>query len=149
MHRQVSTNLSISLIAIFALIVAVYSIAKTYSLNSAVADQDSSLVRVEKKSTACKNHAFAGPSTISVWHSEEKDRNIINVKKDNTGRLPVDNIEKIKLVDATPEIEGKLMSSSEEKPIELDISGFAILCDGTALASLSYKDGIFRPFMTN
>ena len=37
----------------------------------------------------------------------------------------------------------------KEKPGEITITGFAVPCNDVALASISYKDGIFRPFLKN
>lgn len=98
-----------------------------------------------EKSAECKPRAFSGETTIKAWPTDEQE-DTLQIAKDDVSKLPLEK-DKIKLVDASSSVEKKIRNSSENKPAELTITGFMSLCDGTTLASLNYKDGIFRPYL--
>jgi hypothetical protein len=98
--------------------------------------QDISFSPIETNSQKCQPRAFAGEAKIKGWYVADED----------LPKLPV-NENKIQVIDITPDMEKKLKKSTENKPEEITITGFAVPCNDVALASISYKDGIFRPFL--
>lgn len=107
-----------------------------------IADQTKS-----KNGSDCKPRAFAGEANIRGWYANDDSQKLIQIAKEDLPKLPVYKNDKIKVVDATPGIEKKLKNSTEKNPGEITITGFADLCNGVALASISYKDGIFHSYM--
>lgn len=153
MHRVVSTPLSITLIAISAIFVAAYALTTGHSLTFPADDQIFAMRNLPKKSASdpaiCQVHAFQGEAKVSAWKIMKGDKAMVQVAAADVPKLPSKDIDNFELIDTTPELEKKLDSSSEEKPVKIAISGFATKCDGTALACLSYKEGIFRPYLTD
>ena len=70
-------------------------------------------------------------------------RACVKIKKEDISKLPMENVDEIVLVDADIHLKKSLMVSSEKKPIEITITGFARKCDGINLTSIKYKEGIF------
>jgi len=102
-----------------------------------------------KDGSDCKPRAFTGEANIKGWYTNDGSQKLIQIAKEDLPKLPVDKNDKIKIVDASPDVEKKLEKSTEKKPGEITITGFADPCNGVSLASINYKDGIFRPYMSN
>lgn len=101
-----------------------------------------------KDKTGCKPRAFAGEANIRGWYTNDGSQKLVQIAKEDLSKLPDENkSDKIRIVDANPDIEKKLEKSTEKKPGEITITGFADLCNGVVLASINYKDGIFRQYM--
>jgi hypothetical protein len=138
-HKKISSLLAIGIIIIFALTVGLFSWFFGKSIKSSTPPIEAS----EK----CKVHAYKGRTTLHVWKVGDGKETSLRVKDEDVDKLPSQNSTTLKLVDPTPEIQNNLSSSSENNPIEIKISGFADKCGKVFLASLEYKDGIFRPYL--
>ncbi len=147
MHKVISTSTSIIIIAACAFFVATYTIVRTLNLSFPISSQALAVEKLSKKSApvdvACQTRAFQGDEKISVWQIMKDGKAFVKVAKEDISKLPFSNIDNFRLIDQTPAIEEQLASSSEENPVQISITGFATLCDGTAFAALSYSDGLF------
>ena len=150
MNRKISTPLSITLILICAALVSGYALTKSRSINyPAIGQSPVSTSDSTEKTTACRNHIFQGSAKLHVWKTTKDGKDILRVAPNEIASLPAKDINEFQLIDPTPEIAKKLTSSSEEKPVEILLSGFATECNGTALACLSYRDKVFQTYLTN
>lgn len=147
MNKKISTSLSITLVALLAIVVGAYTLIKSRNVNSADNNQTAAIESPSKKSDTCRVHAFQGSTDVTAWQTTKNGKTVLQIAKKDTYKLPVTTAEDFKLIDPTPEISQKIATSSEQNPIELSISGFATLCDGTNLACTSYKDGIFHSYV--
>jgi hypothetical protein len=157
MHKQISSRLAIEIIFLLALIVGWVTVIKSdmpdavYLGGKTVANDK----YTAKINTPCKIHAYRGETKIHGWYvnsgsdwllviSDEDIQNLPNY--DGTETFKTKN-KTIKLVDVTPAMEKKLIKTSEKNPQIIKITGFATRCKGVPLASIEYKDGIFRPYL--
>ena len=141
MNKKISSLLAISIIVVFSLFVGLFAWFFGKDINISTAPINAS----EK----CKVRAYKGGTNIRVWQVENNGKTSLKVKEEDTAKLPVKNSNILQLIDPTPEIQKELSSSSENTPVEIRISGFADKCSEVFLASLEYKDGIFRPYLFN
>lgn len=154
MNKRINTHLALIIILLLSAAVTIYTLLGSRSVES---DIDYSL---KKKETAvmipdkqaqnkniCQARAYEGKAEIKVWQVEKDGKNVLRVNKEDEAKMPKGNAGDFKLIDPTPELMDKIADSSEKNPVEIKISGYASLCDGTYLASLSYNDGIFRPYI--
>ena len=154
MHRVVPTSLSITIIAILAIFVAAYALVRNHNLIPSVDNQVLAMQIAPKKTAlaapaVCKDHTFQGEAKISVWQATKDGQTILQVDPKDVSKLPFNDIANFKLIDPTPAVKKQLAASSEKNPVQIDISGFATKCDGTDLAALTYKDGIFSSYLKN
>lgn len=101
----------------------------------------------------CLIKAYANKSAkIKIWMDGNKNIHVanesLNILPDysNTAEFKKEN-SIIKIVDISSQTEKELAASSSAKPSEVTITGFARTCKGYALASLNYKDGIFKNYL--
>jgi hypothetical protein len=99
-----------------------------------------------KSESNCQPKAYAGEASIKGWYTNDGSQKLIQVAKEDLSKLPLADNDKIKIVDASPNVEKNLKNSTEKKPGQITITGFANMCNGVALASINYKDGIFRSY---
>lgn len=102
------------------------------------------------ESRTCEPKAYAGKAQIKAWTIEEES--VVRISEEDKNKLPdkgvAINDNKIKIIDITPEVKEKMQKATEESPEKLTITGLAMPCSGgMVLASISYKEGIFRPFL--
>lgn len=154
MHRTISTSLSFGIIAILAIFVATYALVRNHNLALSADNQVLAMQIPAKKtalaaSAACKDRVFQGEAKISVWRVNTDGQTTLQIDPKDVSKLPSSDIVNLKLVDQTPAIEKQLASSSAQNPVQIDISGLATKCDGTALAVLTYRNGIFGSYLAN
>jgi hypothetical protein len=152
MNKTIPTKSALAIIFLLALIVSTYSMVRATSIDQEVswAMPKSSMPQTLKKAQAdCKDRAFEGTAEINVWPVIKDEKTILEIPVSDMPQLPSSDIKNFRLIDTTPALEKKIAASSEKKPVKIKISGFAILCNGMTLASLDYKEGIFRPYMLN
>lgn len=149
MNNHISTKAGLIIITVIfvAFIIVEYVVYK--SATAEQANLSSNIAISNGKS--CKPKAFAGAAQVKGWYIKESAEKVVRVADEDLSKLPSNggNVKnKIQIIDLNPEIEKKLQGSSEENPQTLTITGFAVPCNGSAaLASISYKDGIFRPYL--
>lgn len=105
----------------------------------------------------CMDHAYTGGAEIKGWLVDEGGKNYIRIPADEMTKLPenettrslrqIEEDKKIIAVDMNQEIKDTFKESSTENQKLIRITGFATTCEGEMLASLEYKDGIFREFL--
>jgi hypothetical protein len=159
MHKKISSRLAIEIIFLFAVLLGGYTL-----ISSEIPEKDSvskSAVIVKKNKTinvsddSCKIRAYEGEVRIHGWYASNESGWLFVVSDEDIKNLPnYDETEeyklknkKIRLVDATPQMEKKLKLTSEKKPQTITITGYVSRCEGIPLASIKYKDGIFRKFL--
>ncbi|GEM_PF-1608482 len=155
MHRVVSTPISIAIISALAIFVATEMIVKSQEVTFSGDNQAVITQALAKNKTAaataadCKVRAFQGEAKISAWKIMKNNKLMVQVAAADVVKLPSHDVDNFELIDATPEIAKKLAASSKENPVEIALSGFATKCDGTALACMTYTDGIFKSYLAN
>ena len=105
----------------------------------------------------CKNHAYQGDAEIKGWLVTKDGKEYIGIPKEEMSKLPKNETtekhvrknedKKIVAVDMKPELKDVLNESSEDNKKSIKITGFATTCRGEMLASLDYKEGIFRQYL--
>lgn len=157
MNKKIPNKIFYFFIAIlsFSTLTACYiankSISENSTKNTEIMNNNSSAT----KTPLCKPRAFAGEEKIKGWLVDEGQQKVLRVDDSDFKKLPLytdsddykKRIEKIKIIDATPQIDKKLSASSSSKPQTVTIRGFAFPCKGFALASIEYKDGIFSEYL--
>lgn len=166
MHEKISSRLAIGIIAVLTALFGGCILIKSgiFEQNNDLYINNAPIAKVGKieeadsanKENLCKTHSYRGEVEISGWYSDSEDGWLLVVSDDDIEKLPrFDGTEeykeknkKIKLVDATSQIEKKIKTTSEEKPVKVKITGFVARCDDVPLASLEYKDGIFKKYLS-
>jgi hypothetical protein len=151
MNRTISTPVGLILILVSAVaFLAIF--LHSYKSYKEVATSDVS-VQLQPRSasaSACRLRAFMGHADIKGWYADKNSQKVIQIAKDDLLKLPTNKNDKIQVIDLTPDAEKKLANSSENKPGELTITGYALPCDDeVSLASIDYKDKIFHPYINN
>jgi len=161
MHKKISSRLAIEIVLFFSILVGGYTL-----LSSGTFEQQNAgnIVVTGKKvaapagvANACKTHAYKGEAKVRGWYvnsggewflaiSDEDMKNLPNY--DGTEEFRIKN-KQMKLVDITPALEKKLKSTSEKNPQIVTITGYVSRCEGVPLASLEYKDGIFKKYLNS
>ena len=148
-NRVIPTRFAIFLVLIIAFAVSAFVLKKIDSLKES-GGSDYQLAAIPKNNSeknSCRVRAFQGEAEIKVWQAVENEEMVLKVAGEDLAKLPVDEKSNFKLIDSDSEIEKKLAASSEEKPVKISISGYFDRCEEVPLASLEYKDGIFRPYL--
>jgi hypothetical protein len=155
MKKRIPTGIGLAIIFFLAAVV----LFAWKNLYQSIAEIENDSIQTQifmTKNKECKPRAFTGEAKIKGWYVTEDSEKLFQVAKENIGQLPVTNGDpqygekdsKLKLVDITPEMEKKLVKSSEENPQSITIKGYALPCEGNrAFASLDYKDGIFKSLL--
>jgi len=152
MNRRVPTGISVAIILFLtAAVVLVWRNIYASVIDAGASAnniQTSGAVIAKSKPAKCKPKAFAGNEKIRGWYVDGDSQKLFQVSKEDLGLLPVptdgsERVSKLKLIDIDPVLDKKLSASSEKNPQSITIEGYALPCDGNALASLNYKDGIF------
>ncbi|HLN19119.1 MAG TPA: hypothetical protein VK255_03040 [Patescibacteria group bacterium] len=140
-------NIKISPIAAFVVLLLAGGVFLTIFLKSYDSYKNAAIPVLQKaeKEAACKPRAFSGEANIKGWYVDNQQK-IVQIDKQDQSKLPLEG-DKIKIIDTNQGVEKKLKNSSKDKPEEITITGFLSLCNGTNLASINYKDGIFRPYI--
>jgi hypothetical protein len=162
MHKKISGRLAIEIVLFLSILVGGYAL-----IGSGIFEDHnyaSNVVLTEKNtkapvtvSNACRTHAYKGEAKVRGWYvsfgnewllavSDEDIKNLPNY--DGTEEFKTKN-KQIKLVDVTPAVEKKLKSTSEKNPQVVTITGYVSRCESVPLASLEYKDGIFKKFLNS
>jgi hypothetical protein len=159
MHNKISGRLALEIIFLLSFLVGSYAIIGSGILWPSDNVQNVPSIKAENKAIAsdnsCRTHAFEGEAKIHGWYVNEENDWILVISDEDMKNLPnYDGSEeyklknkRIKLVDADSSIEKKLRATSEKKPMTIKITGYAIPCDGIPLATIDYKEGIFKKFM--
>ena len=151
MNRKISSRWALILIVVLALVTITFSLKETRNIDRGSGGINLANINTSPKKggDACKNKAYQGMEEIriKVWQTIKNDKRVLQVAKGDVSKLPGNNTEDFQLIDPTPELEEEIATSSEESPVEVSLSGFAILCNGARLASLNYEDGVFRPYI--
>ncbi|PIU09195.1 MAG: hypothetical protein COZ85_01045 [Candidatus Moranbacteria bacterium CG_4_8_14_3_um_filter_34_16] len=159
-NKKISSFFAILTIALFAVVTGTFLYVQAEKVDNNVTFSSSpetyktsNLLKKEKNRQnvfLCQSQIFQGVSKIKVWQDQNKKENNnknfpikVKIKKEDISKLPMENVDEIVLVDADIHLKKSLMVSSEKKPIEITITGFARKCDGINLASIKYKEGIF------
>jgi hypothetical protein len=156
MHKKISSRLALEIILLLAIMVGGYTLIKYQQLN--YLSMPTSITINSKPNVSndsCKVHAYEGEAKIRGWYLNDGNEWLLVVSDEDMEKLPnYDGTEeyklknqKIKLIDATSQIENKLRLTSEKKPQSITITGYAMRCDGVPLASIDYKKGMFRKYM--
>jgi hypothetical protein len=146
MNKKISSALAISIILLLSLILGLI----IWFSNDTIHEHTNTVILFgtqKPKKEKCEVHAYVGDVTIKVWQIKEGGKETVRVKREDLSKLPSANLDTLQLIDSNNEIKEKLLSSSEDNPIEITISGFANKCDKLFLASLNYSNGIFRPYL--
>jgi len=159
MHRKISGRLAIEVILLLSILVGGYALIGSGMLDSNSGVKNSAPTKAGKVAdtadNSCKTHAYEGEAKIRGWYVNDGNDWLLVVSDEDMGKLPnYDGTEeyrlknkKIKLVDVTSQIEKKLKLTSEKKPQTVTITGYVIRCGGVPLASIEYKEGIFKKYM--
>lgn len=103
----------------------------------------------------CAVHAYKGNVEIKGWLVEENQEKFIRVAEKDLINLPMyngtaefkNNNLKIKVIDITPQLESKLKKSSKENAVTVPLKGYLTRCQDVPLASINYREGIFRSYL--
>ncbi len=144
MNKTISSRLAISLLIAIVVVFSTYLWFENQTLKYPVLKAQT--IQSHQK-TLCKNKAFQGNTTIKVWQIKKGTKIILKIANDDLTKMPSKKITKIKLIDPSPQLLKTLASTSSKNPVKINLTGVAIPCNGTALACLNYKDGIFRPYL--
>lgn len=154
MNKRINTHLALIVILFLAIGVTVYTLLSSRNIESEISNSSKKQEvlkptpkKQEQKQNTCQARAYEGAAEVRVWQKEETEKMILQVSSEDAIKIPPKNDASFQLIDPTPELEQKITKSSEKNPVKIKISGFATLCDGTYLASLEYKEGIFRPYI--
>ncbi len=148
MNKTISSRLAISLLIAIAIVFLTYLWFENRSLqNEALPPVSNAQMIRNNQKTACKNHAYKGNVTVKVWPVKKGDKTVLKIADDDLVKMPSKKITEIALVDSNSQLTKSLNKASVKNPAEITLTGVAIPCHGTALACLSYKDGIFRPYL--
>lgn len=150
-NKPISSIMAIVIVFLTAIVVVAIVLAKMERFNCEVASfgHKASFSLAKKPNTFCKERVFKGKAQINVWQDKENGKTIINVEKKDLDKLPFPEAQKFVLIDLDPNTQKKLSKSSQEKPTQIEITGFAKKCSGINLASLEYKKGIFSSYLVD
>ncbi len=146
-HIALAIVVVLASIATIAILVGNYQLSQ---LDSTTIMDNPIPVKIAKD---CNVKAFAGQAQIHVWPVAEESKDIVAIKDEDINQLPPfvgkTDIEeknlKVKIIDLTPELATTLSSATQDNPATIKIQGYLSRCeDKIALASLEYKDKIFR-----
>lgn len=150
----IPSHIALAIVVILASIATVAILVGNYQLNqlnSTTSIDNPIPVKVATKE--CSMKAFAGQAQIHVWPAVKESKDIVFIKDEDINQLPpfvgkTDIKEKnlkVKIIDLTPAIETTLASATVDSPATIEIQGYLSRCENKiALASLEYKDKIFR-----
>lgn len=159
MHKKISGRLAIEVILLLSILVGGYALIGSGMLDSNNGAKSSVSAKADKVAdnvdNSCKAHAYEGEAKIRGWYVNDGNDWLLVVSDEDMQKLPnYDGTEeyklknkKIKLIDATSQIEKKLKLTSEKKPQVITITGYVMRCGGVPLASIEYKEGIFKKYM--
>lgn len=158
MNIRIPTGIGLAIIVFFAAIVLViWQSAQKYTMDWTAGTEvgrQTTLAANKNSDNDCPIKVYAGEEKIKGWYTEENSHKVFNVSGSDLAKLPVfnnpqykDRISRLIIVDNDATTEKKMSKTTEKNPGMITIRGFAIECRGTALASLNYKDGIFRPYL--
>ena len=142
MNKHVSTGAG--LVVVIAIILAFGA----FYFFSTKLETETPVAQSQTNVSKCQPRAFMGEAKIKGWYVKENSKKLVQVADEDLAKLPAGK-GKIQIIDADASMEKNLNNSTKEKPGEITITGFAVPCNDVALASISYKDGIFRPFLKN
>lgn len=142
MNKHVSTEAGLTIV-----IVVIIAFASFYFFSNKL-EMETSVVQSQTNINKCQPRAFMGEAKIKGWYVKENSKKLVQVADEDLSKLPLSK-GKIQIIDADESVEKSLDGSTKDKPEEITITGFAVPCNDVALASISYKDGIFRPFLKN
>ena len=148
MNKTISSRWAIGLLITIVVVISAYLWFENASFqneNLSTAPKAQALQNTLK--TTCKNHAFQGNTIIKVWPIKKGAPTILKIDPTDIAKMPSAKITEIKLIDPSPQLVKTLASTSSKNPVKINLTGVAIPCNGTALACLNYKDGIFRPYL--
>jgi len=159
MHKKISSRLAIGVVALVAILFGMAILVKSgfFEKNYDFNVNNTPLAKEDKnkeEKISCKDRYYKGEAEINGWYLDSEEGWLLVVSDDDMEKLPrFDGTEeykaknkKIRLVDATSQVEKKLKATSEKKPTKITITGFASKCNGVPLASLEYKEGIFEKY---
>jgi hypothetical protein len=158
MHREIPSRLALEIILLLAILTGGYTIIEyQFFINTATAPlvaRNSSKADMNAD-RSCKTRVYQGEAKIRGWYVKSGNDWLLAVAGEDMKNLPkYDGTEEytiknkqIKLVDITPAVEKKLKQTSEAKPQLITITGYAARCSEVPLASIRYKDGIFRKYL--
>jgi len=148
-NRKISGLSALFIIVVLAAALSSYSLIKSRDINfDEMPDNlNGSYKKIAKN--ACHVRAFQGSAEVDVWQTVENDRMVLKIDPKDAVKLPLKEAQGFQIIDPTPALQEELADSSESAPVRVKISGFADLCEGIYLASLDYKDGIFKPYILN
>jgi hypothetical protein len=162
MHKKISGRLAIEIVLFLSILVGGYAligsrIFEDQNYTSYVALSGKNVKPSVTVSSSCKTHAYKGEAKVHGWYVSSGNEWLLNVSDEDIKNLPnydgTDEFKtknkQIKLVDVTPAVEKKLKSTSEKNPQVFTITGYVSRCESVPLASLDYKDGIFKKFLNS
>jgi hypothetical protein len=159
MHKKISGRLAIEIIFLLSVLVGGYALFNSGIWSQNDFPQNAPSVKtnnaIATPADSCKTHAYQGEAKISGWYVNDGNEWLLVVSDEDMGKLPnYDGTEeyklknkKIKLIDVTSQTEKKLKLTSEKKPQIITITGYVMRCGGVPLASIEYKEGIFKKYM--
>lgn len=156
----IPSHIALTIVAILTSIAIIAILVGDYQLNQ-LAKMDSTIINNPvpiKIADDCNMKAFAGEAQIHVWPADTKIKDIVAIKDEDINQLPPairdkqskEKNLKVKIIDLTPELEATLASATKDAPAAVKIQGYLSRCqDKVALASIEYKDKIFRNYLND
>lgn len=94
---------------------------------------------------SCFSPTWNGQAIINGWYTLETVYGVgkemrLKISKDDYWKLPMAasfDVSVFKLINASPQIEEKLKSASEDDPLKFVIRGYAVYCEGAPMVSLT------------
>lgn len=149
----IPSHIALTIVVILASIAVITILVGNYQLNQLNSANVKDKPIPVKIAEDCSIKAFAGEAQIHVWPVAQESKDIVAIKDEDISQLPPfigksdikEKNLKVKIIDLTPELATTLASATEDSPAAIKIQGYLSRCeDKIALASLEYKDKIFR-----
>ena len=142
--KKIASELAIGIIIFLALLVGgIFWISE----NKQTADEYQKMVILEKQpkgeenkqsENSCESHYYEGESKIHGWvessEADDEESIVVYVKDEDVEKLPIKNAEvegtfTVRIIDPTEEVREDLIGSTEEKPAEFTVKGYAEICE--------------------
>ena len=164
MRKRIASEFALGVVLLLAIIVGGIFWLKSNSQirgSQQDANQVASVIPQKKtiqpvkttEETKCSPHYYEGDEKITAWvdssNDDSKDELVIRIKDEDIKKLPFDekNLPKnlsVKLIDATKSLKKEIIESTQDKPVSINIKGFADICQQPPLVSMQQATVAFK-----
>ena len=106
---------------------------------------------IGKPVVECKPRYFEGEAEVRAWLISENDKNLnVKIKNEDIEKLPTTKTDSLNanfiatLIDPTDEVRRDLQDSSEDRPVNLIIHGYAQICQDVPAVSIKQATIAFK-----